>query len=47
MSHFIYCYAQCHYAQYRIQYIVTLNVSILSFIMLSVVAPEVGKRQTR
>ncbi len=37
MSHFIYCYVECCYAQGRILFIVMLSVIMLSVVMLSVV----------
>ncbi len=37
MSHYIYCYAECHYDKCRILFIVVLSFIILNVVMLSVV----------
>jgi hypothetical protein len=52
---FIYCYAECHYAEYlyvesnnavsRFLFIVMLSVIIQSVIILNVVAPQEGHAQ--
>ncbi len=40
MSHFIYCYAECHHAECRILFTVMLSVIMLNVVMLSVEAPS-------
>jgi hypothetical protein len=40
VSRFIFCYAECHYAECRDLFIVLLNVIMLGVIILSVVMPR-------
>ncbi len=42
MPHFIYCYAECHYAECQILFIVLLNAIVLSVGMLFVVMLSVA-----
>jgi hypothetical protein len=44
LSSFIYCYAECKYAEGRALFIVMLTVITLSVIMLSVVVPPANIR---
>ncbi len=48
MSALIYCYAECHcterdYAECRVDFIVMLNVNMLSAVMLNVLVPGLSR----